>query len=89
MQGRFGDLKLPKPSWTQPIEQFKWEGWNDLRGMDQYQSMEEFMLMCRFLGFLREIDYDPLCIEVELCLPDGSLNPVWGRPDLPQRLSND
>ena len=42
MQGGYGDCENEKPAFYEIKEKFKWEAWNDLKGMDKQNARRRF-----------------------------------------------
>ena len=76
-QGRWGDNKLEKPGWWEIEGNYKWSAWNDRRGSAREIMQEEFMIMMRYLGAIRMVP-EGYCLEMEICLADGTANPAKG-----------
>ena len=49
-QGMFGDNNTPKPGMLDIKEKYKWEAWNDVKGMDKQTARHKFAeLAAQFL----------------------------------------
>ncbi len=54
-QGQFGDCSEEKPAFYDIKEKYKWEAWNDIRGMDKQHARRRFYeLTVRFHGVILE-----------------------------------
>lgn len=73
-QGRFGDNSLDKPSMFDVINSYKWDAWNNVRGMERSIAYTEYMNLLVGLDMLSIVP-EGYCLEAKTCFEDGSPTP--------------